>query len=58
MFRYIIIEQILDIFPKKSPLKFEHLEDFIKCYNAKNITERVETWNQESGNRTLEKIFL
>lgn len=34
--------------PKKSPLKYEHLEDFIKCYNAENISERVETWHREN----------
>lgn len=34
--------------PKKNPLKFEHLEDFIQCYRADNILERVETWDEEN----------
>jgi type I restriction enzyme M protein len=28
---------------KENPLKFEHLEDFIKCYNPKNRHKRKET---------------
>jgi type I restriction enzyme M protein len=34
--------------PKKNPLKFEHLEDFIQCYKADNISKRTETWNEEN----------
>lgn len=34
--------------PKKNPLKFEHLEDFIQCYNADNISKRTETWDEEN----------
>ncbi|MBB4801685.1 N-6 DNA methylase [Flavobacterium aquidurense] len=34
--------------PKKNPLKFEHLEDFIYCYKADNISKRTETWNKEN----------
>lgn len=34
--------------PKKNPLKQEHLKDFIECFNAKNISQRIETWNQEN----------
>lgn len=36
--------------PKKNPLKHEHLEDFIKCFNATNISKRKETWGQENEN--------
>ncbi|MET3539185.1 type I restriction-modification system subunit M [Chryseobacterium limigenitum] len=34
--------------PKKNPLKYEHLEDFIQCYKADNISKRAETWNEEN----------
>lgn len=34
--------------PKKNPLKYEHLTEFIKCFRANNISEREETWNEES----------
>lgn len=30
--------------PKKNPLNFESLKDFVTCYNA--ITSREETWNE------------
>ena len=36
--------------PKKNPLQFEDLKDFVKCYNAGDIINREETWievNQE-----------
>jgi type I site-specific restriction endonuclease len=34
---------------KKNPLKFEHLEDFIKCYNPANRQKRKETWDAEKS---------
>jgi type I restriction enzyme M protein len=34
--------------PKKNPMNFEHLQDFIECYNAKNRHKRVETWSAEN----------
>lgn len=34
--------------PKKNPLKYEHLEDFVQCFKAGSISERVETWNREN----------
>lgn len=33
---------------KKKPLKFEHLKDFIKCYNPKNIHKRKATWSEKN----------
>ena len=36
--------------PKKNSLKFENLQEFIKCYNPINISKRKETW----GEKTLE----
>ncbi len=33
---------------KKNPLKFEHLQEFIKCYNPGNRHKRKETWNEAS----------
>ncbi|GGE40357.1 type I restriction enzyme M protein [Pedobacter psychrotolerans] len=34
--------------PKKNPLKHEHLEDFIKCFKATDISKREESWNKMS----------
>lgn len=34
--------------PKKNPMTFEHLQEFIKLYNASNISHRVETWSEEN----------
>ncbi len=33
-----------------NPLKSEHLEDFVKCYNAENIAKRKETYSEENPN--------
>jgi type I restriction enzyme M protein len=30
---------------KKNPIKFEHLQDFIKCYNPTNRHKRTETYD-------------
>ena len=34
--------------PKKSPMRFEHLQDFIKCYNPQNRHKRRETWSKDT----------
>ncbi|MGN7706904.1 type I restriction-modification system subunit M [Chryseobacterium sp. 22543] len=34
--------------PKKNPLKYEYLEDFIECYKVNKIAERSETWSLEN----------
>ncbi|MGE0772346.1 MAG: N-6 DNA methylase [Cyclobacteriaceae bacterium] len=33
---------------KKNPLKFDDLQDFIKCYNPKNRNKRKETWSDKN----------
>lgn len=33
-----------------NPLKREHLDDFVKCYNADNISKRKETYSEENPN--------
>lgn len=33
---------------KKNPMKFEHLQDFIQCYNPENRHQRKETWSEEN----------
>ncbi|MFP4147702.1 MAG: class I SAM-dependent DNA methyltransferase, partial [Halorhodospira sp.] len=32
---------------KRKPLRYEHLEDFIRCYNPENRHERRETWSED-----------
>lgn len=32
--------------PKKNPLQFESLKDFVACYKSGNITKRKETWSE------------
>ncbi|MCX7552117.1 HsdM family class I SAM-dependent methyltransferase [Xanthomarina sp. F2636L] len=34
--------------PKKSPMREEHLQEFIDLYNGKNINKRKETWSEEN----------
>ena len=34
---------------KRKPMTLEHLQDFITCYNADNIHERVETYDSETN---------
>lgn len=34
--------------PKQNPMRFEHLQDFIKQYNPVNRNKRAETWNEEN----------
>lgn len=35
--------------PKKNPLRYEHLEDFVKCYQAKNKDFRKETFIEKEN---------
>jgi len=34
---------------KKKPMRYEHLADFIKCYNPQNPSKRVEAWHPENN---------
>lgn len=34
--------------PKKNPLTFKNLHDFVKCYNSADIFNRTETWSEEN----------
>lgn len=34
--------------PKKHVMTFQHLEDFIRLYNPKNINKRTQTWSKEN----------
>jgi type I restriction enzyme M protein len=34
---------------KKKPLRFEHLADFIDCYNPKNRHKRKATWDGDKN---------
>ncbi len=36
--------------PKKNPLKFESLSDFVKCYNTTDISKRKETYSESNPN--------
>ncbi|WP_339883580.1 class I SAM-dependent DNA methyltransferase [Polaribacter vadi] len=36
--------------PKKNPLRFEDLSDFIECFSAENKKKREETWSDENEN--------
>lgn len=51
----MITEQILDT-PKKNPLKYEDLKEFIECFNAKYRAKRKETWNAENENGRWRKF--
>ncbi len=33
---------------KKNPLKFEDLQDFVKCYNPENRHKRKQTWSEKN----------
>jgi len=41
---------------KKNPLKFEDLNDFIKCYNPENRFDRKETWSKENPEGRFRKF--
>jgi type I restriction enzyme M protein len=34
--------------PKKNPLRYEHLEDFVKCFNPNDRKNRKETWSSDN----------
>lgn len=34
---------------KKKPMRYEHLADFIECYNPQNPSKRVEAWHPENN---------
>ncbi|MCY3885539.1 MAG: class I SAM-dependent DNA methyltransferase [Gammaproteobacteria bacterium] len=34
---------------KQKPMRFEDLDDFIRCYNPENRRQRVESWHEESN---------
>lgn len=36
--------------PKKNPLNFESLKDFVECYITENTKKRVESWSEENPN--------
>jgi len=42
--------------PKKNPLRFEHLKDFVECYQPNNIGNRVETWSTSNENGRWKKF--
>ncbi|MGG7666899.1 type I restriction-modification system subunit M [Dyadobacter sp. BHUBP1] len=33
---------------KKNPLRFQHLQEFVKVFSAQNMTKRRETWSEEN----------
>jgi type I restriction enzyme M protein len=41
---------------KRKPMKFEDLQDFIKCYNPKNRHKRKETWSAENSDGRWRKF--
>ncbi len=34
--------------PKKNPLRYEHLKDFVKCFNPNDRKNRKETWSSDN----------
>ncbi len=34
---------------KKKPMRYEDLQDFVKCYHPENIHKRKETWNEKTN---------
>ena len=43
--------------PKKNPMRFEHLQDFIKLYNPENRHKRTETWSEENPDGRWRKFI-
>lgn len=39
-----------------NPMKRSHLDDFVACYNADNISERKETWSETNPNGRWKKF--
>ncbi len=35
--------------PKKNPMRYEHLEDFVACYNSGNLLQREETYHEKEN---------
>lgn len=35
--------------PKKNPLRYEHLEDFVSCYKSSKLNQRVETFLEKEN---------
>ena len=44
--------------PKKNPLLFENLQDFVKCYNPGNTHDRKETWSKENPSGRWRKFNI
>lgn len=42
----------------KNPLKRSHLDDFVKCYNAEDISKREETWSNTNPNGRWKKFTI
>jgi type I restriction enzyme M protein len=42
--------------PKKNPLRYSSLEDFVKCYNPENRKKRKETWSTDNPNGRWRKF--
>ena len=34
---------------KKKPMRYEHLTDFLRCYNPQNRYERIPTWDESTA---------
>lgn len=43
---------------KTKPMKREHLEDFVSCYHADDITKRKQTWSEENSNGRWRKFRI
>lgn len=43
---------------KTKPMKREHLEDFVSCYHADDITKRKQTWSEENPNGRWRKFSI
>jgi len=42
--------------PKKNPLRFESLIDFVNCYKANDLSKRKETWTEKNPERRWRKF--
>jgi len=42
--------------PKKNPLSYENLSDFINCYHAESIAKREPTWSESTPERRWKKF--
>lgn len=41
---------------KTNPMKFDHLQDFVRCYNPANPSKRQETWSTENPSGRWKKF--